>query len=436
MLHRCTQAAQANPGATSPRSRACKASFAGLAVLASLLASPDAASATHAPRFAYTGNAYGTKVSVGSTVTSGPSASVTLGCTTSAGIHRSNTVLDVNARPLAFSGTVRTTADTSANPTQSRTTAETERVSLLGGAVTADLVRAVSSTTRSSGAFQTSSAGSTFLNLRVGTTIIGATPGPNTRVDVAGVGHVILNEQVRQVSTRKASLTVNMIHAFVTVPNLLGFPVGTNIIVSHAQSGLAGPSDAFLDGRAYGTSLRVLVTSGPSLVTSGPSAVVYMPCTGTNGRILTNSLATVNIPGVITSGTLRNTAQGTVTASTATGETTATIEGVNLLGGLVTADVVKADAHASSNGTTNTFSDAGSSLLNLSVSGHPEITADVAPNTRVELAGLGTLYIHRVIRTSTSIEVRMIELVVKVTNTYGLAPGTVLRVAVASASVH
>jgi hypothetical protein len=406
--------------------------FVGLAVLASLLAIPDAASAELAPaRFAYTGNAYGTKVSVGSTVKSGPSAYITLGCTTSAGVQKSNTVLDVNVAPLAFSGTVRTTANTSASPTKSQTTAETEKVNLLGGAVTADLVRAVSSTTRSSGAFQTSSAGSTLVNLRIGTTVISATPGPNTRVNLDGLGYVILNEQVRSVSATKASLTVNMIHAFVTVPNDLGFPLGTDIIVSHAQSGLAGPTDVFLDGRAYGTSLRV-----GSLVKSGPSAVVYMPCTGTNGRILTNSLLTVNIPGVLTSGTLRNTAQGTVTANTATGVTTATIEKVNLLGGLVTADVVKAVARASSDGTTNTFSDEGSSLLNLSVSGHPEITAETGPNTKVVLAGLGTLYIHRVIRTSTSIEVRMIELVVQQTNTYGLAVGTVLRVAVAEASVH
>ncbi len=430
MFYRTAQAAHAYAGATSPRSRVWKASLAGLAVLASLLAIPDAASAELAPaRFAYTGNAYGTKVSVGSTVKSGPSAYITLGCTTSAGVQKSNTVLDVNVAPLAFSGTVRTTANTSASPTKSRTTAETEKVSLLGGAVTADLVRAVSSTTRSSGAFQTSSAGSTFVNLRVGTTVINATTAPNTRIDLDGLGYVILNEQVRSVKPTKASLTVNMIHVFVTVSNNLGFKVGTDIIVSHAQSGLAGPTAVFLDGKAYGTSLRV-----GSLVKSGPSAVVYMPCTGTNGRILTNSLATVNIPGVLTSGTLRNTAQGTVTASTATGVTTATIEKVNLLGGLVTADVVKAVARASSDGTTNTFSDEGSSLLNLSVSGHPGVKADA--NTKVELAGLGTLYIHRVIRTSTSIEVRMLELVVQQTNTYGLAVGTVLRVAVAEASVH
>lgn len=410
-----------------------KASALGITLLASIVGQSTPASAVELQRFAYSGNAFGTSVALGNTVKSGPTALVNLGCATQAGVHKSNTVATLDARPLAFSGTVRTTADTSDDPARSRTTAETEGVSLLGGLIRADLVRAVSTTTHDGTGFDVSAAGSTFVNLRIGTSSIDANTAPNTRVDLLGLGHVVLNEQIAVVRARRAKLTVNMIRVVIEEENLLGYQVGTEIIVSHAQSGLEGPSNAFLDGRAYGTSVKAL----DGLLRSGPSALVVMPCLGTDGKVKSNSVLTVNLPNVLTSGTVRTTAQGTVTRTSATGQTTATIERLNLLDGLVRADVVKAVANASSDGTTPTFSDNGSQFLNLSVAGHADIDANVAPNTRLRLAGLGTLWLHRVIQRSDSIEVRMIELIVDDgSNAFGLPLGTVVRVAVAEASVH
>jgi hypothetical protein len=108
-----------------------------------------------------------------------------------------------------------------------------------------------------------------------------------------------------------------------------------------------------------------------------------------------------------------------------------------VLGNLVQAGGVKADAHASTDGGNPSFSDAGSAFASLSVQGHPEIGADVPPNTQVEIAGVGTLWLHRVIQDSHSIEVRMIELQITASdNPFGLSVGTDVRIAVASASVH
>ncbi|HEX8769729.1 MAG TPA: choice-of-anchor P family protein, partial [Acidimicrobiales bacterium] len=342
-------------------------------------------------RFTYTGNAYGTFVKVGNVVKSGQSALVTLGCTREAGIHKSNSVLSVNADGLARTGTVVTTADTSANngTVESKTTAETQAVNLLNGSVTADLVRAVSSTSHDANGFHFSAEGSTLAKLRVLGLPIDVTPGPNTKIDLPGIGYVVLNEQIKTVHAKKAVFTVNMIHVHVNQANVLGFALGTDIIVSHAQSDLEGPTTAVLDGFAYGSKVRV-----GNLVTSGPSWPVYMPCSGTNGKVKENTAVGVNIPGIATSGTVRNTAQGTVGTTTATGETTSTVEQLNLLNGLVTATVIKADAHASSDGTTNTFSDAGSQFVGLSVAGHPEITANVGANTKITIDGI-TLYLHR-----------------------------------------
>jgi hypothetical protein len=58
-----------------------------------------------------------------------------------------------------------------------------------------------------------------------------------------------------------------------------------------------------------------------------------------------------------------------------------------------------------------------------------------APNTKVSIAGLGTLWLHRVIQTSTSIEVRMVELVVDASNTLGLPIGADVRIAVAHSAI-
>jgi hypothetical protein len=198
---------------------------------------------------------------------------------------------------------------------------------------------------------------------------------------------------------------------------------------------------ATVDGHAYGTSAKgKVITPIVIRLRSGQSAPISVPCLGTGGETRSNFVASVKAPSdgsVLNATTIRTTARGTVGPSSASAETTATVDAATVLSTLVQATAVKAGAHASSSGGSPSFSDAGSSFGSLSVSGHPEIGVDVQPNTQVAIAGLGTLWLHRVIQRSDSIEVRMIELEVTVSgNSFGLAVGTDVRVAVASASVH
>jgi hypothetical protein len=74
------------------------------------------------------------------------------------------------------------------------------------------------------------------------------TPPPNTRIDLAGLGFVMLNEQFCDNNgtlaancangsvAGHAGLTVRGIHLVVTVPNVLGLAPGVEIIVSEAHS--------------------------------------------------------------------------------------------------------------------------------------------------------------------------------------------------------
>ena len=401
----------------------------GLAIGLAPAAQADTAAA--AQRFSYLGYAYGSTAFVGNNVKVGRSAVSVLGCTTKAGIRHTNTVASVNAKPTITTGNIFTSASSLANPTASRVTSEVHNSNLLGGAIKADTVKSVSTTSRQSGAFKLSAQGTTFLNLVVGGQRIGSTPGPNTRVNLAGLGYAIINQQIKQVTTTSARFTVIGIHVFVTEANNLGVEKGTQIIIANAGSGLAGPVAGLLDGKAYATSVTVGNT-----VRSGPSALVIVPCEGTKGNVKTNNIISVNVPNIVTVGSGETTAQGTVGASVSTSKTTATVKTANLLNSVVAASLVKAVAQASTNGTTNTFSDAGSGFGSLTVQGHPEIGADVARNTKVTLAGLGTLYLHRVIKTANSIEVRMIELIITESNPQNIPIGTDIRVSVARASVH
>jgi hypothetical protein len=376
---------------------------------------------------------YGTYAFVGKTVELGKTAAVSVGggCgTPEEGASKEKTVLTVNGAPIAATGVINTSATTSA--TAATGTSDVNQVNLLAGAITADEVMAVSTTSDTGGTLGSSAAGSNFVNLVVLGIPITGTPAPNTTITLPLFGYVVLNEQIPLSKKEKAGLTVNMIHVYINTKNALGIPLNTQIIVADAHSGLAEVSGpGVLDGTAFGTKVNIA-----HLVTSSATAPASVGCLGNDGKVKTNSVASVNLSPLATSGTISDTAEGDVTPSLAQSQTTSTVEALNILSATVTADVILASAEAStSDGTTFTFTD-GSAFTNLAVAGHPEIGANPPPNTQVDLAGLGTLWLHRVIQKRNSIEIRMVELEVNQANVFGIAIGTDIKVADAEASLH
>jgi hypothetical protein len=241
----------------------------------------------------------------------------------------------------------------------------------------------------------------------------------------------VLNEQMGTTNGTSSHLTVNMIHVYVTLPNVLNIPLGTQIIVAHAYSGLTqvgGPGA--LDGTAFGTVIN------SKILKSSPTAPVGVPCTGTNGMVRTATVLGVNVPLVLTSGTITDTAKGIVQTGFSSSETTSDIQKLNLLSSVIKADVIHADALASTgDGVNFNFSSSGS-FTHISVAGHTEIHDDVPPNTVVQLAGFGVLYLHRIIQSNNDIQVHMIELVINQNNVLSLPIGTHIVVGYAEASLH
>jgi hypothetical protein len=101
------------------------------------------------------------------------------------------------------------------------------QVNVLNGLITANAVLAMATTTGES----SDGYGSSFANLVVNGVSVAA-PVANTRVDLPGVGYVVLNEQIATGS----GLTVNMIHVFLQETGLLGTKPAGEIIVGSASS--------------------------------------------------------------------------------------------------------------------------------------------------------------------------------------------------------
>ncbi len=370
----------------------------------------------------YLPSAYGTYAFVGNTLLVGQTAPASLAglCGTSQEpFNDTGTAAGVTLLPLVSGGAATTNVSDSYEQAQAQ--ASTTSISLLGGLITAQQITAMSSTTiDSNGNFQVSAAGSSFNNLYVlGKVYNGSVPA-NTRINLPLLGYVMLNEQSSNIGSENATLSVNMIHVYVTVGNLLGLQVGTQVIVSNATSGMYNVyAPGIISGDSYGTQ----VSGG--ILASSPSAYEVLPCLGTGGTVLSNSQLSANLPGILASGTLTDTVESNLTPTFSSGENTSTIQGLNLLNGFVTASVMVAQVDASIDQNADTSLTGQDSYVGISVSGHPEITDDIPNNTSVSLAGLGTLYLKRIIYTQypPSVEVRSLELVINQINVYGLPIG-------------
>jgi hypothetical protein len=115
-------------------------------------------------------------------------------------------------------------------------------VNLLNGLITADGIVAIASSTVGDGAVNSNADGSSLANLVVGGTEV-SDPAPNTRMNLPGVGYVLLNEQRESgdgVTT--SGMTVNMIHVVLQEPvlgllgQITGYRTVGNIVVGSATS--------------------------------------------------------------------------------------------------------------------------------------------------------------------------------------------------------
>lgn len=113
-----------------------------------------------------------------------------------------------------------------------------EDVNLLEGLVTAEAVVAMSSSVLSGSIVESSPEGSSFTNLVVNGVAIDPGVAPNTRIDIPGVGTVVLNEQLPSGDgLNSTGLKVNMIHVLLK-DSITGETTG-EIIVGSASTAVS-----------------------------------------------------------------------------------------------------------------------------------------------------------------------------------------------------
>lgn len=147
---------------------------------------------------------------------------------------------------------------------------------------------------------------------------------------------------------------------------------------------LASPAAAqTVGGTAYGTKVNTLGVTSQSPVATLPSS----------GGMAVGEAPTFGVPEVVNASWLKAITTGAVDDPASTAQSTAEVEQVSVLAGVITADVVTAIA-SSYRTASGAASDAeGSSFANLVVNG-TAITSDVAPNTRIDIPAVGYVVLN------------------------------------------
>jgi hypothetical protein len=353
-------------------------------------------------------------------------------CDTS--LPRTSSLTSFALAPLANVGLLRTEVEPLVTSVGEgiRVTNVTGGVNLLGGLITADEIVsiALARTHTPTSTLAIGSTGSRFTNLRILGSTLSATPEPNTRIELPGIGYVVLYErEPRAVRNQQASMSVVMLRVVVNQQNSLGLAVGTELLVGRAFASIGERgTTARLGGSAYAASV-----SGALNLNLAPAAATGVGCDGTPTGPQTASTASISLPGVLVAEGLTSRARGVLSADSAASFTESAVGELSLLGGLVSATGVRATARAEKVGSS-IVREADGTFASLTIAGQAVDVSNIVPNTQINLAGIGTVWLKRVIQNGNSVEIRMIEVVTNVDNPL-LPLNATIRVGVAGARV-
>lgn len=369
--------------------------------------------------------------STGVSAIAGPIARATLPCLSTVNSSENSVASLALAPYVVSSGTADDTlvrSYTSGGGTVTGTST-IQGVSILSGLITATAVKAEATTSSAGGSVSSDGNGSQLAGLVVAGTPIAVTPAANTRVNLANLGYVVLNEQIAKGNgTSTGTMTVNMIHVVVTTANALSIPVNTNIIVASAHTSYTTPPLP-LGANAQAYSLYATGLAVSAGVTSGPWAIATLPC---DGNPNTDRLAAATTP-VGSLGTMVNKTWLTSDSNSMSAHASSDTASVSLLGGLVAGNGLATSVSVSRSSGSSTTTHTGTfTFVSLSVGGQT-ISPGVAPNTTIPLAGLGSAVINEQNGSGGAWQVNAVHIRVTTVNTLGLPIGADIIVGHSSA---
>ena len=412
------------------------------ALATSMAALPSAAAVV--PQFAYGASAGGTQITaVGATISSSPTAQSALyGMTPGSD---SNKVASVTAANLASIGAVNTdvTGATQDDGFAARSHARTANISLLNGLIK---VQAVDTTSAASSSHGVAPAGGTDSQL-VGLVIAGkqypVSVARNTGVTIPGVATVLINAsntvvEGRTVVTFGSGLLVTLLSQQGGVA--AGAEIQLNPTFAMVQPAPENPNAPSLGGVGYGAYAQAHVGDDVQAET-GRLAYYGVPLAGTNGETLNNHVANAHVGSLFNLGAIDTDVTGVTTEKYARVTVVDKLANVNvfqqLLGGLISATAFGTNAQVEMIDGKYTLT-GGLQFVNLRIAGKA-IPVDVAPNTTIHVANLGTVTINQqktveVPGWAHAIQVVGLDIVLD-TAGYGLPVGAEVQVGVSQAIV-
>jgi hypothetical protein len=161
----------------------------------------------------------------------------------------------------------------------------------------------------------------------------------------------------------------------------MGLLAGATTTNTHATNSVSG--------EAFGVSLNA------AGVRVGPTPHVVLP---PSGGMVRDQLLGIAVPNFAASSTLEVVTTGSIGPATASAQSTATVELVNLLNGLVTAQLVVAMSSSTADGSTATSTAQGSTIIGLTINGTTFGDVTPPPNTEIPILGIGTVILNQQIR--------------------------------------
>ena len=350
-------------------------------------------------------------------------------CTTKSGVVRTSNTAAETLPGVGSIGaaTTRVSSRKSGSTVSTTTTAKTATTSLLGGLVQADAITSTAKVSHSSKGY-TRTGSSVFTNLTINGLPVSAKPAKNTTITIPGIATVLLNSQGSSTSSGSHALRVTALRVNLLDGSPLLLPAG-RVVVATAAANLHSPTHRRPYGSAYGTKVDLL-----GVVKSGATAAVYLPCGGSSGVLRKNNVASASLGTALRVGAVKSAAKSTDSAKATVATTNNQVAGVRLLDDKITIDAVTTRASTTRKGSKVTSrSSAGTRVVGLKILGVSR-SVSTKENTKISIAGIGTLYLHRAVRTSTGLHVYGVQLTLS-TNQSGLLAGSTITVGSAQAGV-
>jgi len=368
------------------------------ATTVSLQGLPSASAAEDSFRhIAYAG---GTRITaVGTTVSSDLTAESAVNGKKAA--TASNKVASVKVSGLVQVGAVTTDVKSEEEGIGFKATshARTANISLLNGAIKVSAIDTTSVAESNGTDAPTTSTTTELLGLTIAGKKYPVNVPANTGITIPGVAQVVLNASYTSTSgktavAQNAGLYVTLLKA------RSGVAAGAEIMLNPTFTAVAQVTDKTggyqLGGGGYGAYAFAHVGDEIKAET-GKLGIRVLPPLGTDGKTLTNTTAKVSVSGLLSAKAIESSATGVTTP--ALSEATGTSEVLNLqlfpkgLGSLISAKAIGSSSHVRLDGEGDPVTEGSLQFIELKIAGKA-IPIDVAPNTTIDVAGLGKVVIN------------------------------------------